>query len=442
MNFEARCRQSIRDAWHLAFRAVIASLAVFTAGLLRADDLLPDPIPAAAARRAPIWVSPISPYDSGENTSAAHAVQIDAAPGAGYVQTSAFAQASTDSSPTEEQLPPGGYLWGGSPSQPGPAGSLPSSGFSVVGSGSAPPAEAVNPPATGNLWNGLGLGPTAPLGVPIWGPLGDRPITLMPALPPEAIRTVLRVHQSITDEVGDDGPVTSIGGFFPHSTEHGLWFFDGQFNILEDANNPGEQTFNFGSNLGLGARWIVPSLNSVAGLSSWYDLDRTRPDFVHQVGVSGEWLGDVWQARLNGYFPAGTNRISTFSGVGPAQTRYDSLDMGGMDFELGRRLPGWLGDNGVSLYFGGYYYRADASFDTFGAATRLEAIISPNLSIDVKFSNDHLFKNRVGVDITWFLPSSKCKSCTDTYCSELYRLTEPVERNRTVVYATQAINPP
>ena len=155
---------------------------------------------------------------------------------------------------------------------------------------------------------------------------------------------------------------------------------------------------------------------------------------------------------MNAYLPCGANRISAFSALGPAfysgenidfaQTRFDNVDMGGFDFEVGRRLPGWLGNNGVSAYLGGYYYRADAAFDTFGVATRLQALISPNLTIEAKFTNDHIFKNRVGVDITWFLPWNKCKSCADASCSEIYRLTQPVERNRTVVYATQTVNNP
>ncbi len=300
---------------------------------------------------------------------------------------------------------------------------------------------------------GLGLGTGAPPGLPALGPLvSQQPIIAMPELPPEAIHTVFRVHQSITDEIGDDGPITSIGGFFPHTTPNGLWFFDAQFNLLEDAENLGEQTLNFGANAGFGWRRIVPSLDSIFGASVWYDLDRTRPDFVHQVGISAELLGDLWQFRVNGYVPCGTNRISSFTALGApmyvnenivfGQTRFDNLDMGGFDWELGRRLPGWLGNNGVSAYIGGYYYQADAAFNTLGISSRLEAIISPNLTIDAKFTNDHLFKNRVGLDVTWFLPSGKCKSCADTCCSEVYRLTEPVERNRTVVYATQTLNNP
>ena len=164
-------------------------------------------------------------------------------------------------------------------------------------------------------------------------------------------------------------------------------------------------------------------------------------------------LGDVWQVRVNGYFPCGTNRISTYGPMGAApyyvgenidfaQTRYDSLDMAGMDFEFGRRLPGWLGENGVSAYVGGYYYMADRAFNTFGVATRLEALISPNLTFDAKFTSDPIFHNKIGIQFTWLLPNGKCKSCAADTCSEVYRLTEPVVRNTTVVYATQAVNTP
>jgi hypothetical protein len=467
-DFEHRLRRSIRTKLRFLVGAGAGSCLLLIAGVLRADQPpLGSLSGTAAATTGPIWVSPISPYDPGEGTAGAHAVQIGAAPHGGYVQTSAYAQTGADlgayqspyvgpapspaPSPAPEQLPPGGYLWGGSPSAPGPAGSYPSAGYSVAGS--APPPESVGPPPSGNLLGGLGFGVSAPIGIPPLGPLiSDRPILLMPNISPDAFHTTFRLHQSITDEVGDDGPITSLGGFFPHTTDKGLWFLDAQFNLLEDADNPGQQTENFGANIGLGWRWILPDLDAVGGLSFWYDLDRTRPDFVHQAAVSGELLGDLWQLRVNGYFPCGTNRISTFSALGPAyyagenidfgQTRYDNLDMAGTDFEIGRRLPGWLGENGVSAYIGGYYYRADQAFSTFGVMTRLEALISPNLTIDAKFSNDPLFKNKVGIGITYLLPNGKCKSCAAETCSEVYRLTEPVVRNRTVVYATQTLNTP
>ena len=144
-----------------------------------------------------------------------------------------------------------------------------------------------------------------PVGVPPLGPLlSDQPILMMPNFSPDAFHTTFRLHQSITAEVGDDGPITSIGGFFPHTTANGLWFIDGQFNLLEDALNPGEETENFGSNLGIGWRRIVPELDAIAGISFWYDLDRTRPDFVHQAAISGELLGDVWQLRATPTSPA------------------------------------------------------------------------------------------------------------------------------------------
>ncbi len=156
--------------------------------------------------------------------------------------------------------------------------------------------------------------------------------------------------------------------------------------------------------------------------------------------------------RINGYFPAGSNRIGVSSGVGAPtyvgenivfpSLRFDNVDMGGMDVEIGRRLPGWLGDNGVSAYVGGYYYRADKEFNTFGVATRLEALVTPNLTFDAKFTNDAVFHNKVGIEFTWLLPNGKCKSCASDTCSEVYRLTEPVVRNTTVVYATQTVNTP
>ena len=128
---EYRLRQSIRNKLRLLIGVGAASFLLLAAGVLRADPPPFDPMPAAsktatARQREPIWVSPISPYDPAEGTAGAHAVQIDAGAARGYVQTSAYAQtASTEpydpADPSRvplrrpEQLPPGGYLWGGSP---------------------------------------------------------------------------------------------------------------------------------------------------------------------------------------------------------------------------------------------------------------------------------------------------------------------------------------
>jgi hypothetical protein len=251
--------------------------------------------------------------------------------------------------------------------------------------------------------------------------------------------------------VGEDA-ATTVGGFFPHVTDYGVWFLDAQINTVEDVHNPGEQTLNYTGNLGLGFRKLDVPNNQVLGLSFWYDLDHTRPDFVHQVSVAMEVLQDRWSLRSNLYFPVGSNRVTTAETPLGApfylgenilfpQTRYESVSMVGADVELGRRLPGWLGDNGVSLYGGFYYYDADKSFHTVGGEARLEALVSPALTVDCKYTSDHIFKNTVDVDITWALSFVRCKSCCSTP-DAFYRMTEPVVRNRNVVFGTQVVNSP
>ncbi len=305
---------------------------------------------------------------------------------------------------------------------------------------SAEAPEGIPPPS--------GSPPIDPFPMPGYPNLDPGPT---PALTPQSLGPIFRLHQTISEVVGEDAD-TSVGGFFPHVTDYGLWFIDGQFNTIEDVHNPGEQTLNYTGNFGLGFRRLDVPNNQVLGLSFWYDLDHSRPEFAHQASVGLEVLQDLWSLRSNIYVPIGGNRTTEYlSPLGAPfylgenivfpQTRIDNLSMAGIDVEVGRRLPGWLGDNGVSLYGGAYYYQANQEFHTVGAEARLEALISPTLTVDCKFTSDQIFHNNVDVGITWAMTFVRCKSCCNSP-DAYYRLTEPVVRNRDVVFANQTVSAP
>ncbi len=291
--------------------------------------------------------------------------------------------------------------------QPIPQGAPPPS---AAPPGTLPPGFPDNPPA------GMGIDPA--------------PQFVMPS--PDAFHAVFRLHQTIADSVGDNGELTTLGGFFPHALDDGLWYFDGQFDILEDPSLASEQTLNFAANLGFGRRWLDAYEGQTFGLSAWYDVLNIGQQYDHQVSVGAELLGDVWDWRTNGYFPIGTARNT--NGAPPGA---DIAALTGVDMEFGRRLPGWLGENGVSLYGGWYYYRADRLLTAFGGEMRLEAIVSDVLKLDARMTSDPLFKTNVSFGITYLLPAAgRCKNCAAS-SPEYYRLTEPAERNRTVVRALQ-----
>jgi hypothetical protein len=255
---------------------------------------------------------------------------------------------------------------------------------------------------------------------------------------PDAFHPMFRLHQTISDAVGDNGELTTLGGFFPHPSDYGLWFLDGQFDILEDAHNPGQQTLNFAASLGLGWRWLDSSDGVVYGLSGWYDVDRSHPGFVHQASVGAELLGENWDWRTNGYFPCGFNRQPvSFTSLGPTFLGAEAL--AGVDMECGRRLPGWLGESGVSAFGGWYYYRDDRTLNTFGSSMRVEARLSDALKLDARVTHDPVFKTNVAFGITWILPSAgKCKTCRPE-SPDYYRIVQPVERNRTIVFGPPGV---
>ena len=286
------------------------------------------------------------------------------------------------------------------------------------------PAPQIAPPGT--------LPPGFPDNLPAGTAIDAGPPIVMPS--PDAFHAVFRLHQTIADSVGDNGELTTLGGFFPHAVDDGLWYFDGQFDILEDPRLANEQTLNFAANLGLGRRWLDAYEGQTLGLSVWYDVLNLGQQYDHQVSVGGELLGDVWDFRLNGYFPIGTARTPVATPAGA-----DIASLTGVEFEAGRRAPGWLGENGVSVYGGWYYYRADRLLTALGGSMRLEAILSDVLKLDARVTSDPLFKTNVSFGITYTLPAAgKCKNCGAS-SPEYNRLTEPAERNRTVVRGLQSV---
>ena len=165
------------------------------------------------------------------------------------------------------------------------------------------------------------------------------PAAAMPNLCPDSFQPIFRLHQTISHTPGDAGDLTTLGGFFPHVMENGIWYFDGQFDILESTDNPGEQTLNFASNLGLGFRWYDPEDDNVLGLSLWYDCDRSRPEFAHQgsIGLEMRWgrfgVGGATPifrsariARRSASAPWGRHFSQGFNILFPRERRFDRLE--------------------------------------------------------------------------------------------------------------------
>jgi len=107
--------------------------------------------------------------------------------------------------------------------------------------------------------------------------------------------------------------------------------------------------------------------------------------------------------------------------------------------ECGRRLGGWLGEYGISAYAGSYYYRDDRTLNAFGGSMRLEARLSDALTVEARMTHDAVFKTNVAFGVTWILPTAgKCKTCHPE-SPDYYRLVQPVERNRTIVFGPPGV---
>jgi len=125
-------------------------------------------------------------------------------------------------------------------------------------------------------------------------------------------------------------------------------------------------------NLGLGYRKIV-SDNLLLGANIFGDYQN-----LHQhgrLGVGFEALGQILEARLNGYFRVTPTRIVENTST---STTYERV-ANGVDFELGAPIPylPWL-----KLYASGFWYDFTQFSNKYGWKTRLEAKLNNAFTLE------------------------------------------------------------
>lgn len=166
------------------------------------------------------------------------------------------------------------------------------------------------------------------------------------------------------------------------------------------------------TNLGIGVRYLSPSLRKVFGCSVFYDF-RQRHKGYHQVGLGLEMLGCHYDIRLNGYLPIGNNIgfskpcKSTYPGgyFSICQTYEKALH--GCDAEIETSLKRWTNYPCFDPYFalGPYYYHQDCGCNIAGGKLRLGFNYLDCITIEVRASYDSIFRTCVqgilSVNIPW-----------------------------------------
>ncbi|MEQ9622702.1 inverse autotransporter beta domain-containing protein, partial [Coleofasciculus chthonoplastes] len=252
------------------------------------------------------------------------------------------------------------------------------------------------------------------LGSPLQAQTSDSPPSTTPDLTTLQIQPRWGIGYS-TSGAGYDG-FTRLDSFLPLLQIPGstLTFLEGQLQLDNSAN--------LGGNLLVGHRFYHQSLNRIFGGYLGFDRRDTGNTTFHQLGVGLETLGEVWDVRLNGYFPLGDSRDlvdETVFDTGfqltdsffsdhflvvqgqrqRGQVRQFEAAMTGFDLEVGARLAKWGQGGGLRGYGGLYYYDATGSDSSLGWRMRLEVQPTDTLNFGVAVQEDQIFGTNVIVSV-------------------------------------------
>ena len=262
-----------------------------------------------------------------------------------------------------------------------------------------------------------------------------------------------RVGVGYTTPGGGYDGFANIQGFIPLMQTPGkdLLFLEGRFLLDNDANP--------GGSLVVGYRAYQAAANRIYGVYLAYDNRDTGSNVFSQVGLGLETLGEGWDARINGYIPAGNTRqtareTAIASNYSVSSTRFQTnfllasgtrqqltirdveAAMAGFDAEVGGRLVKFPDDGGDLRGYGGLYYlSAVGSPSVVGVRGRLEARVTDNLLLGVAVQHDGLFGTNVFGTIALTLPGVRPKGAAPK--SLLARMAESPTRIGTIAIDQQ-----
>ena len=223
----------------------------------------------------------------------------------------------------------------------------------------------------------------------------------------------------------------------------GFAFLDGQVTLNDESR--------VGYNLGAGYRWLTlpmfpfsPDDQKIMGISIWSDGQTFGAEqFVPQVGVGFEMLGDRIDFRANGYVPLGpTTRTRDFSPTGDFNFSGNSITdqlVGVQDTLLTvaeAELAGRLG-NLDAWAFGSVYGFRGGVYEEVGGKLGLRGYATPDVLLSIAVTNDDLFDTRAVFNATWFIGRTRAENCPSGVLTDRFR--EPVLRNQYIAAAQDRV---
>lgn len=252
----------------------------------------------------------------------------------------------------------------------------------------------------------------------------------------DAFHPIFRLDKGIGGGIGYDDGYSNLGVLLPFTInpEQSMLFLDLRAMITDEGAG--------GVNLGAGWRAYSDNLDKIFTVAGWYDYDDGHAQDYHQLGLSGEVIGQYLTTRVNGYFPINNNEIiisNNLSGSAYFQsnriflnrTRRSESSYGGVDAEVGGPLP-VLGKFGIDGFVGGYYYNSDHDKSAAGVKFRAEANINDWWQMSVSYAKDDVFGSNAWMNVTLSIPEGRSDKWMRPKTLQ-QRMYQPMNRNYRVV---------
>jgi len=252
--------------------------------------------------------------------------------------------------------------------------------------------------------------------------------------------------------IGYNSGYTTLEGFFAPSNLLGSGWIP-----FMDLRGHVFNTGKMAANAGLGLRYQTHS--SIFGINAYYDYRNAQHQHYNQISAGLEWMGHMWDARINGYLPVGDKtsrwigspKFSKFQGHHAVISRKYEFVMKGANAEVGvhighsRLLPFYMA--------AGPYYLEGKGRGAWGGELRARLGLSEYIRLEGNTSYDSTFRWIGQGQLSVIIPFGKrkpVKTITDDSCRHqtalACRALQPVDRMEIIPVSRKrvkslAINP-
>ncbi|QDT95832.1 beta strand repeat-containing protein [Gimesia aquarii] len=247
---------------------------------------------------------------------------------------------------------------------------------------------------------------------------------------------LFRLDKGIGGGIGYDDGYSNLGILLPFTInpDQSMLFLDVRALVTDGGRG--------GVNLGAGWRGYDETVDKIFTLAGWYDYDDGHVQDYHQIGLSGEIIGQYLTTRINGYFPINNGQVivsNNLTGGAFFKSNRIMLDRdlrtessyGGVDAEIGGPLP-VLGKFGIDAFVGGYYYDSDHDKSAAGAKFRAEANINDWWQMSVSYAKDSVFGSNAWMNVILTMPDGRSNKWMRPK-TRRQRMYQPMNRNYRVV---------